>query len=226
VEGLGGQERGAVSELTSIAGRRLALCILGSSLLLGGGGGGCVLRTLEVKSAPAGATVYLDDRPVGRTPCTVEYDFHGTRALRVALEGYRPHQGEVDLTAHWWQWFPLDFCTEVLWPFTIDDHRTVEVTLEQIEPGPGDTAATAEFTARAERRLLDARVRGYHRAITEQLAELAALIEREPAKAARRALIARTDRLREALAALPRRAGSVAALAGWEASHRAAVRNG
>jgi hypothetical protein len=183
---------------------------------------GCVLRTLEVKSTPAGATVYLDDQAVGETPLTMGFDFYGTRAIRVAKEGYHPHQGEVELSAPWYEWFPLDFISEILWPGTIRDRHDVAVELRKIEPGPIDAAATTEFAARAQRRLLESRVQGYVRSIAMELESLDATLGDDPAPEARRTAIGRRDRLREALTALPH-AGSVADLAVWEAAHRAAV---
>lgn len=183
---------------------------------------GCVLRTLEVKSTPAGAKVYLDDQPVGATPLTLPFDFYGTRDIRVAKAGYRPHQGEVELAAPWYQWFPLDFFSEVLWPGTIHDRHAYAVALEKIAPGAADDAATDDFVARAQRRLLESRVEGYTRRIALALRDCDARIDADPAAAERRALEARRARLGEALAALPH-AGSLADLARWESRHRAAV---
>lgn len=192
-------------------------------MVLAAGGGGCVLRTLEVKSKPAGAVVYLDDQPVGKTPLTLPFDYYGTRAIRVAKPGHRPHQGEVELDAPWYEWFPLDFFSEILWPGVIHDRHDYAVTLEKIEPNAADAAATAEFVERAQQRLLESRVQGYLRRLTEGLEELDAQLAIPPRSDQVAPLRARRVRLAEALAALPAAAGSLAALAKWEAAHRAAL---
>jgi hypothetical protein len=184
---------------------------------------GCVLRTLAVKSKPAGATVYLDDQAVGVTPLELQFDFYGTRAIRVAKEGYRPHEGEVALHAPWYEWFPLDFVSEVLWPGTIRDRHDYALELVKIEPGAVDAAATAEFAARAEHRLLESRMQGYIRDIAMEIERLEQVVQSAEAPAERDAATVRIDRLHAALVALPA-AGSLAAMANWEHSHRAAVR--
>lgn len=200
--------------------RRLAVLLA----VLATGGGGCVLRTLEVKSKPAGAVVYLDDQAVGKTPLTLPFDYYGTRAIRVAKPGHHPHQGEVELAAPWYEWFPLDFFSEILWPGVIRDRHHYAVELRPVASGPVNEAATAEFVARAERRLLESRIEGYTKQIGMALDAIAGRLEAAPGPAVRRTLEARRDRLRAALAALPA-AGSLAGLGRWEAAHRAAVRD-
>lgn len=189
---------------------------------------GCVLRTLEVRSTPAGATVYLDDTEVGVTPLDLPFDFYGTRDIRVAKQGYRPHQGEVALGAPWYEWIPFDFVSEVLWPGTIRDRHAYAVTLEPI-PAPDETVAgtTDEedaFLARAERRLLESRVGGYVRRITMEIEVLESRRVAAGSAAQRGAYDARLDRIRSALVALPG-VNSLAGMAHWERAHRAAVLN-
>jgi serine/threonine-protein kinase len=52
---------------------------------------------VEFVSRPAGARVYVDGHPVGRTPMTVESMTPGRRAIRFQLDGYRPWSTTVDL---------------------------------------------------------------------------------------------------------------------------------
>lgn len=52
--------------------------------------GGCVRRSIEVTSEPAGAMVWLNNEQVGRTPCETDFKFYGTYDVRVVLEGYEP----------------------------------------------------------------------------------------------------------------------------------------
>ena len=93
--------------------------------------GGCVERLVAVRSEPPGASVYLDDEKVGETPCEIEYIWYGERELVVELRGHRSVREILTLRPPWWQFFPLDFITGVLVPFTITDRVEVNYTLER-----------------------------------------------------------------------------------------------
>ena len=93
--------------------------------------GGCVERLVAVRTEPPGAAVYLDDEKVGETPCEVEYVWYGERELVVELRGHRSVRETLPLRPPWWQFFPLDFITDVLVPFTITDRVEVEYTLQR-----------------------------------------------------------------------------------------------
>jgi len=97
---------------------------------------GCVIRSLTIRSEPTGAPVYLDEREVGRTPVTVEFDHYGTREVRVgpvADEKERITYGEqvemVKTPVPWYEYFPLDFFSELIIPWTIRDQHVVDVKL-------------------------------------------------------------------------------------------------
>jgi tetratricopeptide (TPR) repeat protein len=57
------------------------------------------VQQLSVLSAPDGATVLLDGRPVGVTPWTGE-TWPGRHRLRLTLAGYRPTEGIVEIDLH------------------------------------------------------------------------------------------------------------------------------
>ncbi len=52
--------------------------------------GGCVRRVVDVTSEPSGAIVWMNDREVGTTPCTVEILHYGTYDVRLEKPGYEP----------------------------------------------------------------------------------------------------------------------------------------
>jgi hypothetical protein len=99
---------------------------------------GCVERALVVRSDPPGAQVFVDGRAIGTTPARLPFDHYGTREVMVRMER-RESAGEtvplapvtrmVEIDAPWYQYFPLDFAAEFLWPWTIVDERVVEVAL-------------------------------------------------------------------------------------------------
>lgn len=95
---------------------------------------GCVERTIYVRSDPPGAVVYLDDQRVGVTPCEIPYVWYGKREIVLELQKYRMVREIVTLNPPWWQYFPLDFITDVLVPFTIRDRTELSYVLEPAAP--------------------------------------------------------------------------------------------
>jgi hypothetical protein len=95
---------------------------------------GCVERFIVVRSDPPGAAVYLDQEKVGTTPCEVPYTWYGKRELVLELPRHRPVRELVSLDPPWWQYFPLDFITDVLLPFTLSDRAEFSYTLEPSVP--------------------------------------------------------------------------------------------
>lgn len=93
--------------------------------------GGCVERLISVKTEPPGATVYLDDQVVGKTPCDVTYAWYGTRRLVVEKWHYQSVNQMIDLNVPWWQIFPLDFLTDIVIPIKICDRVEVSYVLEK-----------------------------------------------------------------------------------------------
>lgn len=51
---------------------------------------GCLSRTMVITSTPPGATVYLNDVEIGRTPVETEFEWYGVYDVRLHLEGYEP----------------------------------------------------------------------------------------------------------------------------------------
>lgn len=51
---------------------------------------GCLSRTMVITSQPPGATVFLNDVEVGRTPLTTEFEWYGNYDVRLRLDGYEP----------------------------------------------------------------------------------------------------------------------------------------
>lgn len=115
--------------------------------------GGCVERLVAVRTEPPGAAVYLDDEKVGETPCEVEYVWYGERELVVELQGHRSVRETLALRPPWWQFFPLDFITDVLVPFTITDRVEVEYTLQRERASEEEVESILERADELRRRL-------------------------------------------------------------------------
>ena len=99
-------------------------------------GSGCVVRELIVKSEPPGATVYINGREEGKTPLVKQFDFYGARELTLRLEGYRTASKTVTPPVPWFEFFPIDFITEILLPFRIHDRHEYSFSLESLPERP------------------------------------------------------------------------------------------
>lgn len=131
----------------------LLLCLLCSSCgtMLGGGP-----WMVPVSSNPAGATVYYDGSPVGRTPCQVAMHGHNLE-LRLELEGHSTANVEVDTSINWWGGLNGVFLIPgILIGTTVDfingnHHRVstepVYVSLQQIRRRQPQEAAAAPASA-------------------------------------------------------------------------------
>lgn len=97
---------------------------------------GCVERKMYIRSDPPGAVVTLNNEtPLDeRTPVEVPFHFYGDYAVRLTSPGHKDLEAVAPVDPPWWSWPPFDFITEVLWPFSIKDHREFEFTLEAMPP--------------------------------------------------------------------------------------------
>ncbi|MBM4107296.1 MAG: PEGA domain-containing protein [Phycisphaerae bacterium] len=51
---------------------------------------GCLSRTMVITSQPPGATVFLNEVEVGRTPLQTEFEWYGVYDVRLRLDGFEP----------------------------------------------------------------------------------------------------------------------------------------
>jgi hypothetical protein len=86
---------------------------------------GCVRRRLNVRTNPPGALVYVDNQLIGQTPCGVDFTYYGTREIRLVKPGFEPLAINQPIPTPWYQYPPIDFVSENLWPAKIRDNRTV-----------------------------------------------------------------------------------------------------
>ncbi len=92
---------------------------------------GCVVRSITVKSDPAGARAYLDDAHIGNTPVTVSFQHYGTRRIRVEKEGFETASRVVEINPPWYQVIIVDLICEVLVPYKFHDKRVYSFQLEE-----------------------------------------------------------------------------------------------
>jgi hypothetical protein len=99
---------------------------------------GCVERRFVVRSDPEGIPVRVNGVVHGPTPFEIPFEDYGHVRLETdafdrdgdGLPEYRGFDGSFHLWAPWYQWFPLDFFSDNLWPATIEVRREAVVVLE------------------------------------------------------------------------------------------------
>ncbi len=99
---------------------------------------GCVERSVKITTKPAGALVYLTDREVGRTPVTVPFQWYGDYDVILRKEGMATTKTHQRLIAPWFQYPPIDFFAELLWPATIYDEHSWHFEMEEATPADKD----------------------------------------------------------------------------------------
>jgi hypothetical protein len=73
--------------------------------------------------------VYVDNQPIGTTPCATTFIYYGTREIRLVKPGYETLTINQPIPAPWYQFPPLDFASENLVPGDIQDYRTLTYNL-------------------------------------------------------------------------------------------------
>lgn len=105
--------------------RAIALAaVLASGFVLGG----CAQRRIVVTSEPSGATVYVNDVEIGRTPVSAGFTYYGVYDVRLRKDGYEPISTSAQADAPLYEFagpdliteaIPGGVLTEVKWHFTL-----------------------------------------------------------------------------------------------------------
>jgi hypothetical protein len=96
---------------------------------------GCVERRYVINSEPQGATVLRDGEYIGVTPADDHFVYYGKRKFTIIKDGYETLQVEQNIPAPWYEYPPLDFISENLNPFPIEDRREFNFTLQPRKVG-------------------------------------------------------------------------------------------
>ncbi len=129
---------------TRAVGRRLlGWALLG--LVLCACQSGCVERRLMVRTNPPGALLYVDDYPIGTTPCSTSFTYYGTRKIQLVKDGYETLTLMQSIPAPWYEYTPFDFVAENFVPGHIRDQRTLDFQLR-----PQVVVPTEQLLSRAE----------------------------------------------------------------------------
>src|SRR5262249_15715254 len=91
---------------------------------------GCVERRYVVTTDPPGAVVLRNDQPIGASPADDHFTYYGKYHFTLIKEGYETLQVIQPIRAPWYEYFPLDFISENLIPWSIVDVRRFHYGLE------------------------------------------------------------------------------------------------
>ncbi|GAX61122.1 hypothetical protein SCALIN_C17_0156 [Candidatus Scalindua japonica] len=101
---------------------------------------GCVTRSITVKTNPSNALVYIDDQLIGESPVTIPFTYYGTRKIMIVRKdenGALTHERKIvfeETKAPYYEIFPLDFFSELLWPRKLKDDKVFSYNLAELKP--------------------------------------------------------------------------------------------
>ncbi|MSR30063.1 MAG: PEGA domain-containing protein [Gemmataceae bacterium] len=108
--------------------RWIAFCFLFLPLL------GCVTRKYTIDSQPQGAMVYKDGKPIGVTPMDDHFTYYGKYKFKLVKDGYEPLDMEQKIPTPWYEYPPLDFISENLFPYEIHNIHRFSYQLQPLQP--------------------------------------------------------------------------------------------
>jgi hypothetical protein len=123
---------------------RRSACLL-AALLAALPLGGCVERSFVVESNPPGAFVLVNNQPLASTPADGSWVYYGKYHFTLMKEGYETLHVEQEIDSPWYEYFPLDFFVENLWPYKVTDRRRFRYDLTPLQvPNTDDVLRRAE----------------------------------------------------------------------------------
>jgi hypothetical protein len=115
-------------------------------LLAAGLAGGCVERKYTVYTDPPNVLVLVNNVPLGPSPADGTWVYYGKYHFTLMAPGYETLHVEENIAPPWYEWWPLDFFFETLWPFEIEDVRTFHYQMVQL-PIPNTEEVLRRSTA-------------------------------------------------------------------------------
>ena len=111
--------------------RRLA-CFGLLLILVLGLGCDCIDRRFVFESDPPGSIVYVNGNLIGPSPGDMPFTYYGTYRFVYQRDGYETLTVDEKINPPWYEFFPLEFITENLLPFTVRDIRYIQHPLGPI----------------------------------------------------------------------------------------------
>ena len=92
---------------------------------------GCVFRRMTIQSDPPHALALVDGEEVGYTPISLDHTYYGIREIKLIKPGYETLTVMQKLQTPWYQYMPIDFFAENLWPFKTTDRHSFMYSLQK-----------------------------------------------------------------------------------------------
>lgn len=118
--------RGASCGLTSVS--LVVLLLLGMT--------GCVERRFLVTTDPPGTIVQVNGKTIGAAPIDVPFTYYGNYRLTLIRDGYQTMVVDQPINTPWYEYYPLDFVSENLIPWTVRDIRRFQYKMEPLQVVP------------------------------------------------------------------------------------------
>jgi len=108
---------------------------------------GCMERFMVIKTT-SGANLWLDGEKVSertrikgadRDEFKIPFDHYGTHIATLRAYAHNSRTEKVELDTPWYQWFPLDFLTDLIIPATITNTHEFDFPLEKLTAVDEDT---------------------------------------------------------------------------------------
>lgn len=99
---------------------------------------GCIHRSLAIRTEPPGALVYLNDRLIGESPVSLDFEWYGWHRVMIRKSGFERIEDRKLLRAPAYLWIPFDLAMELV-PLPIPDRRTWSYTLTPVSTPPAPT---------------------------------------------------------------------------------------
>jgi hypothetical protein len=91
---------------------------------------GCVEQRYVVTTDPPGAMIVRNGQPLGQSPADDHFVYYGKYHFTIILDGYETLQVDQEIPTPWYEYFPLDFISENVIPWTLRDVRRFHYKLE------------------------------------------------------------------------------------------------
>ena len=106
---------------------------LGALLLAGGLSAGCVTRSYTITTDPPLAIVYRNGVPLGPSPVDENFVYYGNYHFTLIHDGYETLQVDQKIPPPWYEYPVLDFISENLIPWQIEDVRRFHYALQPLQ---------------------------------------------------------------------------------------------
>jgi PEGA domain-containing protein len=93
---------------------------------------GCVERRMLIVSDPPGATAVVNGQNIGPTPASMPFTYYGKYDVTLVRDGYQTKTYCAQIHRPWFEFYPIDFFAENVWPTQVHDNRTLQFSMQPL----------------------------------------------------------------------------------------------